>query len=392
MQAPFDRSNIGVRERATSGDLNRAESQLDRTIRDLMLTLMSGRSITSRAAVPYSGFIGDGFRVVPTSPVGLSVQVLPGFGFVHDPVDLPVDIGAPDFASIDDRSAFKPVFLLAPAVFAVPAAPPAGQSRIDIIEVRADRRLEDPQTRRQLASGSNTFFDHVFNKTLAWGLDGRVGMVDNPNPSTAGLSYKIGAPAVTGTEVEPSTTAGYVKIGRISVGPTVTTIDNDVLVDRRPLLHDGGVVPFSARWRLQWNGGSPIVTALAMAAPPGVQLSMGATAARGAGIIYVLGGEILRATLDIRVFKSLVQPNPDRFVLGFQEGEGIGGAIVLQVSAAAQTDLATNSTPAVSVGIGTPYARERFFSRFVTATGTSNNTDASLEDMIVNVSGGLQYV
>lgn len=386
----FDRLNFGTRERPISADYNRQASQADRSLRDLVQSLVSARTLSSSTGAPYSGFFGDGFRCVPTSPVALSVQLIPGIGFFYDPVNLPVDIGATDLAGVDDRSSYKPMVISTPQIFAVPTAPGAGQSRIDIIEARYDLRLEDAQTRRQLDVASKSFQDKVFLKTLALNLDGRTGFVSSPALSTAALSYKTGAAAATGSEVEPSVTTGYVKVARINVGPAVTTIDNNVLVDRRPIVHPGGMVPFYAAWRVQWNAGTPIHTTLAMSAPAGTRLCLAPLALRGSGSFFAVGGEILHATCTITAGPSAGNVNTNALSIGLQEPQG-SGVQVATVDSTIQTLLAAG-TPAINVGIGAKVHRGRIISRFITNTGASNNTDTSLEDVVIQVSGTLAYV
>lgn len=145
---PFDRVNIGLRERPVSGDLNRAQSQIYRTITDLMMALIGGG-----AGNQHSGFIANGFQVTPASPAGMSVQVTPGIGFDYNPTDVPTNIGATDLESVDDVSVYKPWVLNNTATFAVPTAPTSPNTRIDIIEIANSaitRQLIDSLPRFQL--------------------------------------------------------------------------------------------------------------------------------------------------------------------------------------------------------------------------------------------------
>lgn len=392
MNNPFDRVNFGLRERPLSGDFNRAESQHDRTLRDLVRALVGGSGVASggtSAITSHSGFIGDGMRVVPTSPTGMSVQVSAGFGFVYDPLDLPFDIGATDLEGVDDRSSFKPVYLNAPAIFAVPTAPGPGLSRIDIIEVKVDRRLENAVTRRQLDVSTKSFLDHLFYKTLAFSLDGRTGTVSSPSASTAGLSYKIGAEAATGTEVEPTVTPGYVKLGRINVAPSVVTIGASAIADRRPLLGAGGAVRFSGCWRVQWNGGTPIITALTIDAPAGIDICLASLSLRGAASFYAVGGQITRGSVLLNAAHQTGHAATDAFSVGLQATVSTGVPIVT-ADTSVQSALAA-ATPAINVGVGSQVLSGRLISRFITNTGASNNTNAALEDAIVYATGSLSY-
>lgn len=302
MNNPFDRMNIGLRERPLSSDLNRMQSQHDRTIREVCRALLSGRaSNTSSALQSRHGFIGTGFRVVPSNPAAMSVQVSAGHGFMYDAVDLPSDIGATDLEGVDDLSPYKPVALMSPITFAVPAAPGAPNSRIDIIEVKVDRRLENALTRRQLDVATKTYLDHSFFKTLAWVLDGRTGIVTSPANSTAGLSYKIGTAANPGTV--PATTAGYVKIAQVHVSNTTITITGAELSDWRPMLGDGGIIRGSISWRQRWNAGTPIVDIKNIIAPPGVDVgitSENVSGAHNSGVVYIVAGNVLKGLVMVQ--------------------------------------------------------------------------------------------
>lgn len=306
MDAPFDQTNIGLRERPVSADFNQLQSQLYRTMRELVRTAHGGRAgITSPAMQSKAGFFGDGLRVVPASPTAMSVVVSSGIGFTFDAADIPSDIGSPDLESVDDLSAFKPSPLVTPVTFAVPAAPSSGNSRIDIIEIRNDRRLENSVPRRQLDVASRSYLDHNFYKTLAYALDGRTGIVTSPASSTAGLSYKIGAPGSPG--VAPATTTGYTKIAEINVLDTTTTIDGSCLVDRRPLLAPGGVATASIAFRIEWNSGAPIVTVREMCAPPGMFLAVdvkrhNSGIAQSNAWVHLFGGEIQTQTASAHGF------------------------------------------------------------------------------------------
>lgn len=300
MDAPFDHTNIGLRERPVSADFNQMQSQLYRTMRELVRMAHGGRAgLTSAAMQSKAGFFGDGLRVVPASPTAMSVVVGSGIGFTFDASDVPSDIGSPDLESVDDLSPFKPAALVSPVTFAVPAAPSAGNSRIDIIEVKNDRRLENSVPRRQLDVTTRSYLDRNFYKTLAYALDGRTGIVTSPASSAAGLSYKIGTAGTPG--VAPATTTGYTKIAEINVLDTTTTIDGSCIVDRRPMLVPGGVGRASIAFQIQWNSGAPIVTVNEMCAPPGMFLSVD-TKLHNGGIqqsrawVHLFGGELATYT------------------------------------------------------------------------------------------------
>ncbi len=385
----FDRTNFGLRERPVSADFNRNMSQSDRSLREALKFMCSARSLSSPAGVPYTGFFGDGFRIVPTSPIGLSVQLTGGLGFFYDPVSLPVDLGATDLEGVDDRSAYKPMMLTALQSFAVPAAPSTGNSRIDIIEARYDRRLEDSQTRRQLDPTPKAFLDHVFSKTLSFVLDGQIGTVNNPSQSTAPIGYKVGTTAATGSQVEPTVSTGYVKIAAISVGPNVTTIDSNVLADRRPILYPGGVIPFGGAWRLQWNGGSPIVTCYGSNAPPGIHVNLAPSHTdKGQGTINVVGGNITGGSLVITAMNPAAAAGASHFVMCVQNTPFATG-IVFTVGANQAALLA--GTPSINADVSSFLLQGQFAALDMSPAGTNTITNAIVEDIIVQATGTVRY-
>ncbi len=225
---PYDRVIVNPLERPLSVDADRPQSQADRSIRDTL------RRMYQIAGTPQSGFLDTSLKVVENSPTGMSVLITPGVGFQDLTGDLPTAIGG--ITGVDDLSPYKPLPLNATMSIAVDAAPGAGQERYDIIEVKTDRRSEDNLSRDVLNTGTGLFVPTLVNKTLAFSLDGRNGRVVSPSNSTTGVGYKVGTAAAVGTAVVPSTSPGYVPIATIYVGPTVTSILNANITDRRVLL------------------------------------------------------------------------------------------------------------------------------------------------------------
>jgi hypothetical protein len=390
--APFDQTNIGLRERPSSGDLNQVQSQIFRTIRELARVLLSPRtSNTSSAIGPLSGMIADGFRVLPSSPAAMTVVVTPGIGFRHDPVDVVSNLGIPDLEQVNDLSPFKPLSLLAPVTFPVPAAPAGPNSRIDIVEVRTDRRLTNAIPRRQLDTGTVSFLDHVFFKTLSYGQDGDTGIVASPAASTAGLSYKVGTAANPG--LVPATTAGYVKLAEILVSSSTTSITGLNIVDRRVVLSANGMTTVSVRFRVQWNGGAGAQTAtiLDCVSPPGFDVAVAPVIGgqRGDFNLFITGGQILRVTQQLSVN---VKDN-----LGASLGSGetlYVNQIDTGVQAVDSSQQTAMAAAGISCGIGTSYvqvfnANGRLSLR--NAAGAASTTDAKLENVVFNATVQLSY-
>lgn len=300
---PFDQTNIGLRERPVSSDHNQMQSQIYRTIREIHRSLMAPRSVLAPQSRGAGGFAGDSFRVVPSSPEAMSVVVTGGMGFLFDAADAATNLGTPDLEHVDDLSPYKPISLLTPVTLAIPAAPSAPNKRIDIVEVRNGRRLENSITRRQLDSGGGDFNDHLFFKALAYGADGQTGIVTDPAPSTAVLSYKVGVPG-NPTGALPGTTPGYTRLAVINVPNGTTTIAGTKITDKRKMLGIGGCVHASIRFRLQWSGGTPIVTILSVVAPPGIEFAIDPmftntsnVAQHGATQVWIFGGDFNLITM-----------------------------------------------------------------------------------------------
>jgi hypothetical protein len=235
----FDRTILNPLEKPLADDLNQAQSQLDRTLRDYLSLLYSMRTTDGSAVrTLQSGFVADSFRAFPSSPAAMSVVVKSGMGYQDDASDTPSSIDG--VVGLDDISRYKPLPLLSDFTFTVPVAPSAPNSRIDIIEVKADRRVENPLSRLVFNPTTEQFESATLDKTLAFALDGRTGVVTSPTDSTAGLSYKIGTAANPGAA--PPTTTGYIKIAEINVDNTTTSITESELVDRRAILGVGGIV------------------------------------------------------------------------------------------------------------------------------------------------------
>ena len=379
---PFDQTNIGVRERPFSSDINGNVSQTFQTIREIARMMLSPRaSNTSSAMSSRAGFIGDGFRVVPSNPAAMTVQVSAGLGFNFDASDEPTNINtisAPnDLERVNDLSPFKPWPLALPVTFTVPAAPASPNSRIDIIEVKTDRRLEDATTRKQLDSGSLSYLDHIFMKTLAYALDGRTGTVTSPANSTAGLSYKVGVAGNPGAV--PATTTGYTKIAEILVPNGTTSIVGNNLIDRRKLFGMHGFVHGSLTWRQQFNAGTPIVTILSAVTPPGVDVGIQPLTSSGhnQGFVIVTGGDITRATMTINAQSTTTQQF--NVMGGFDiNGFGVTGPVVTTTS----TEQARLNAAGINAGIGQKAVMQQFLAQMTNATSTTN---AALDDLIWNM-------
>ena len=354
---PFNRVVLNPRERPLSSDINQAESEADRTLRTLLERVYVGRAsdASDAAGAPLHGFIGDGFKIRPVSPLAMQVRVPAGMGFIYAPTDTPASIGS--VQGVDDLAAWKPLVLNADATLSVPAAPGAPNSRIDIIEVRYNRALADLANRDVLNTGTGRFEPVNVFKTLSWDMDGSTGVVAAPADSTAAISLKTGIAGVT--PVAPATTAGYIKISEILVGSAVTTLDADVIKDLRYLLFP------SSRWSMSCQllgyTSGPIVCVLSnVATSPGISVVAYATGLTNVTMNLYIGMGALAATALPSVTLNYFNPAaPPVFPVGIRDISKVVVDFSLQTALQG-----SQASPATKFAIGQELYRARLLTDF----------------------------
>lgn len=387
--APFDRTITNLREKPLSSDVNQALSQGDYALRFLAEQFLTGRvSAASDAPAALSGFMGAGFQIIPDSPVSMDVFVRRGLGFFFNAADVPSGIDT--IVGLDDLSPYKPVVLMTDMMFTVPAPPGVGNSRKDIIEARVRRETTNNQARQILDPVTGAFGANNVDKTLAFTLDGSTGYVISPAASTAALSYKQGVAALTGTEIEPTATVGYVKIGVINVGPGVLSIDRDVIVDRRKILGPGGIVEVGVNYRIQWNGGAPIITIQSMNVPPGMRIGVFAGSQRGRSTVYLVGGEITGWAPGIVVGTGLLTLAAGEAVIPCVNGFTGFPDPRVSVTGPGFNTVAAASVPPFQVGDGSKLGQIEIHPRYQSG-GTTNVTNVALEDLSIGVSAKVAF-
>lgn len=313
----FKRVLFSTRQRLTSADLNR--SQFYGTTTDhLLMSALGGRAALSSplatsgqvlSTYAPTGFYGASF-IVTVNPAATPRGITIGQGIGYSSSgpatasDIDSDINANWYG---DLGVGAPLVLSAGQNLTVPSSPTAGNSRIDIIEVKASYFANEPQTVGIFNTISSVFDATSRNSSLTWDLAGHTGTVNAPNPSTAPISYVVGASASGGISAatEPSTTPGYVKIARINLAGAVATITQDLIADLRPAIRPAGMLNLSALLTLPGTSaglGSESFDAAEL--PPGVQLKVaiatGSAPATGNSYVaecYVIGGDIRAATL-----------------------------------------------------------------------------------------------
>lgn len=275
---PFDMKILAPAKKPTTDDINQGFAADRRALAFFYENLLRSRlNVGSDVGGLKTGFIGEGFKVRPTSPASMTVTVTAGLGWHYDPTDpliIAQDITGLRYQGAGDTSPYRPLVLGETVELVVPTAPPAGNSRYDIIEVRPKREIADYGPEIRYATGvadwrplgGGTFLR--YNSTQA-----EVGSVVTPAPSIAPVSYVKGVAAPTGTQVEPPTTQGYVKIARILVAEGVTSVDADVICNRRPLVFPNGVGFIAGRGTIRSERGALARPSLThVVAPPGMQV------------------------------------------------------------------------------------------------------------------------
>ena len=276
----FDRTVLNQRERPLSSDLNQAQSESDETTRRIV-DLLSRRRLASANSpnILESRFFTDGFKVNATGPASNNVVLRAGMGLQVNAGDVPLAIGG--VLGVNDTYAAKPLILDGDITIGpVPANP--GAARIDIVQVKYNRRLEDNTSRDVLDTGTGTFNPTLVNKTLAFILDGTMTSISAVAGTTA-IHYKTG---VSGSGLPATTDVGYIKVAEINIPAAyaAAALDESVMNDVRRL------PPFAGE--LRWN--HPIAVAapnlVSASFPPGVEYAIRRTGA-GLGTVYIWGGD-----------------------------------------------------------------------------------------------------
>ena len=311
----FRRVLIPVRQRPSSADLNAMQWRAD--VNDLANAgVMYGQNVFSapgalspESAVGARGFSGGGFYVAVDAanpPFGVYVQSGLGYNYFGPANATNIDSNQGADWELNARWAV-PLALSQNQSFTVPPPPAVGNSRIDIIEVRADYLANDPQTVGIFNTGTEVFNPTVLNKSLTWDLYGRTGSVNAPAASTACISYVTGQVAAGDitAATEPTTTAGYIKIAQInldaSAGP-IAAVTQSMIADHRPLLFPQGMLTIAGRFTTAGKAaGLGSINFDTIEAPPGVRVAAvvntgGAAPAVGTAYlanIYVIGGGLV---------------------------------------------------------------------------------------------------
>lgn len=371
----WDREIINPLEKPLGSDINIAQAQGDRALRETFMRLFMGRvgsGSSDLSGNPPSGFVGDGFKVRQNSPLGLSVKVTLGLGFQWLPGDVPSSVGG--VSGLDDLSPYKPLPLLADAVInGISGGPGAGNTRIDIVEVRMNRVVGNATSRRVLNPLTGVFEPNVINKTLAFTLDGSTGVVTAPALSTAAIGYKMGIAGVT--PAEPAVTPGYVKIASIKISTALAQVTKSEIIDSRLLLAPYGMESFAADFSVPIGVASP-PTGVTFRGAPGVEMVVTklTTANNNRFRVWLIGGG---APLGGTMNGSIIQPSAaGAFYPLLCAGNFTG---VLSSGNVADLANVNISSPAQTFAEGTPF----FATEFWVAHQAGGTTDTTIPTPII---------
>lgn len=334
---PLDQEIINVRERPLSNDINLVGSYASQSMRFIMRHLFSRRtSIADALSSPTTGFIGDGFWVRESAPAALTVTLRPGLGWLDVPGDVPIDIDG--VSGLNDLERYKPAVLSAAQTLTIAVADPVNP-RIDIVEIKLDRRRADSTSRDVLNPATGVFAPDTVEKTLEFSLDGRTGNVTTPVASTAGISVVAGTPGAV--PVAPPTTAGYVKIAEILVDALAATITENRIIDYRDLLY--GPMGHIVGVRTFTDIGANTSSLSALQAPPSMRVA----------VDYIADDEF-----DIYILVSPTSPlvgtgvmSPGTKAATVDAVDYVSSTTAFLVDAGLQTLLSTAS-PALEVAVG----------------------------------------
>ena len=275
---PFDNSVVVPLQRPAAADPNAISTYWQLAQRYTAQLAFAGRtSIGVDTTQPRSGFLHDAYKVRPLSPAQLRVALTAGLAYQYQPADLAGTLSAPGLGPVDsmgDLSGYKPLVLSEDLEINIPTPlPAAGQARYDILEVRYRRDFTDQSPALRFVPATNAFLPQVLPQTLTYSMGAvDVGYVTTPGASSLPIGYKQGAPAATGSQVEPPVTPGYVKIARILVENGATAITGQQIQDTRMFLAPEGVVRVSGTISVRTTGPQPLPQLVELNAPAGVRV------------------------------------------------------------------------------------------------------------------------
>ena len=112
---PFDTKILAPAKKPTTDDINQGFSAERGALSFFYEQLLRGRlNAGTDVGGLQTGFIGEGFKVRPTSPASMTVTVTAGLGWFYDPTDplvIAQDITGLRYQGTNDASPFRPLVL-----------------------------------------------------------------------------------------------------------------------------------------------------------------------------------------------------------------------------------------------------------------------------------------
>jgi len=357
----FDTAVVNPLERPASADIDRAQSQLNRTLRDILAPLMAYGSASSFA----DGFLAQGFKAVTAS--GLAVSLQAGVGFQIDCTSPPSNIDGVD--GLDGLRANKPLLLSASVNVTVDAAS-AGNCRRDLICVRYQRQVQVAPI-PVFNSTYDTFTGAIRPKNMTFDLapNGATTVVYGGTPAAGtGIAVMQGdtAPFVDEDSFLAATLAalptGYIPVAVVNVQSGVSSISASRIADLRALLVPNGVTEVGASLTVQRS--NVLVGALQKSLPAGWKLCAAIPAPStsqqsvsfflvGGLSSFAVGGDELRLRTTGTTFGGMSIPDAGRDVCLY-EGWTAGVVSAAQQAIIQGTDTFYQTSGAFSVAVGQP--------------------------------------
>jgi hypothetical protein len=376
---PFDTTIINPLERPKSSDINAAQSEIHRDLRDYLFrayAMSDGADVVTATA--QTGFVGRGFVVEPTSPASMDLTIAQGIGF-QATNDTTSAVGG--VVGLNDLSYYKPLLLSGSHVVTVPTAPVAVFCRRDLIEVRYNRALTDATLSDVYSTASGVFTSQTINKTMTFDLvNDAVQYIPagSATAPTASIVYRSGVLVAHDTDADflnapiPSTDSGYVAIAVVNVGPSLTAVTAGHIADWRPLL--SADKRFEVVGSATLGGGnittapysSPTITNLNLRAPAGVRACLShPVAVGGAQNEYTLTVVGLPNTANITGFFTtaniLSQSNSETF--GFPLSVATlsrSTNVIVDADSRIKFLDSAQTSPPISVAVGQPVQQIQF--------------------------------
>jgi hypothetical protein len=152
------------------------------------------------------------------------------------------------------------------------------------------------------------------------------------------------------------------------------------------------VSPFAASFRVQWNGGAPIVTPKDIVAPPGLFIGFRSLGNRGEGTLFVFGNGVTRGTATASIAVPVLAFTTEFLAIVLQ-GRNFGGSWFVPVDAAGVTGptpaQVAQAAPALPPVVPGQLVMEITVRSRHQQNGTTDNTSPVLEDIALNFSGAV---